>query len=151
MTDKTDSDRMDAGTATAKDADCTQGSDAGVTCGLLKDEARGFEFAIPTGFAVKTKGGTLYTLEQITPDANRQPRRIDVYVTETPFSPRDLARSVNAAGVAYFLIPGRGQESGQVSEWNLVVPAPAWFLTFQTDAEGKAPLEQIAATFRWTR
>ena len=152
--DDTADNRSDAGTAAlASDAgECPEGPKTSVGNGQLKDEGRGFEFAIPPGFAAKARNCGLYpTLEQITPEANRQPQRVDIYVTETAFQPRDFARSVNPAGVAYFLIPGRGQETGQVTEWNLVIPAAAWFLTFQTGAEGKATVEQIAAAFRWTR
>jgi hypothetical protein len=144
--------RTDAGSAAAVSDACTTGPKVTVNGSQYSDETRGFELLLPPGFTTKNRGcGGYLSLEKTSPEANGLPRRVDIYANDSAFEPRGLISSTNAAGVTYFLIPGYGQETGQVSEWNLVVSGPTFFLTLQTDRDGKATLEEIVGSFRWTR
>jgi hypothetical protein len=133
-------------------AGCNSGPQLRLSAGRLRDDGRGFEFAMPAGFGLRDKACGLYpALEEVTPVANHEPRRVELYASDGAFPAGRLVASHNPASVTIYLVAGYGQESGQVSDWSLVVPGEGWFLTLKTDASSKAVLEGIAADFRWTR
>jgi hypothetical protein len=160
----TDSTRTDAETPSssldtggvADDASsvaCTNGPTLTLTNGVLKDAAAGFEFPLPMGFAIKPRNCGLYpVLEEIAPASSGPMKRVELRVTKQAFSASASDKALrNPGGVTYYLVAGYGQETGKISEWNVIVPAATWFLTISTPEGGKATLEAIAAAFRWTR
>jgi hypothetical protein len=87
----------------------------------------------------------------VMPEPNRPPRRIAITGSKGAYNPPDKPASTSPTGVKYYLLAGMGQETGKVSEWHLIISTTDWGLQFTTDAEGKAVLEELAASFRWTR
>jgi hypothetical protein len=163
----TDSTRSDAGSPAATvdsglpDAGaapvCTRGPNVAVADGLYRDQdaSRGFQFAMPTDYMVdaskKLDCGDYPSLRQIVAEPNRQPRVVTISATAGVFVPRNLQRSVNGAGVEFYMAPSVAQETGQTLSWYLAIPNRDWSLEIWADATGKARLEAIAASFRWLR
>jgi hypothetical protein len=148
----TDSDRNEAGPTADAAATCATAPEVVVANGTVTDAIQGFQFAVPAGFTSRREAcEDIPSLFQVTPDPNRPPRRIAISGSKGAYNPADKPASTSPTGVKYYLLAGIGQESGKVSEWHLIISSTDWGLQFTTDAESKAALEEIAASFRWTR
>jgi hypothetical protein len=148
-----DSGLPDAGAAPV----CTRGPHVVVADGLYRDQdaSRGFQFAMPADYMVdaskKVDCGDYPSLRQIVAEPNRQPRVVTIGASEGALVPRNLQRSVNEAGIEFYMAPSVAQEGGQTLSWYLAIPNRDWSLEIWADSTGKAMLEAMAASFRWSR
>jgi hypothetical protein len=147
-----DSDRNEAGPTADAIAACATPPEVVVANGTVTGATHGFQFAVPAGFTSRRAAcEDIPSLFQVMPEPNRPPRRIAITGSKGAYNPPDKPASTSPTGVKYYLLAGMGQETGKVSEWHLIISTTDWGLQFTTDAEGKAVLEELAASFRWTR